>query len=85
MQKREKEVLDIMDILFDQDTIMRNYEHELREEGRAEGRVAGIKEGREAERLELLLEMLKEKAITMSYAAKRYGVSVKEFKKLAKV
>ena len=41
LTSRKKEVIDIMGALFDQNTITKNYENEVFEDGRAEGRAEG--------------------------------------------
>ena len=52
-------------------------------EGRAEGRAEGMQQGRLEERMALLLNLVKDKLLSITEAAKRLGVSEKEFMRLA--
>ena len=60
-----------------------------RAEGRAEGRVEGKAEGRaegmQQGMLNILVGMVKDKLLSVAEAAKRLGVSEREFSRLAKV
>ena len=73
---RREEVIDIMGILFDQDTVTEFYEEELKREDRQEGRLE--------EKMSLLFDLVKNKLISVKEAAKRLGVSEKEFMRLSK-
>ena len=46
LEKREVEVMDIMTMLFDQETVTNAYINDVLRQGRAEGRAEGKKEGR---------------------------------------
>ncbi len=61
---REKEVLDIMNLLFDSDRLIELYGKEQRNEGRLEGRLEGKKEGKKEGIL-----LAKEKLIKAGYNA----------------
>ena len=65
-----------MGILFDQDTVTEFYEEELKREDRQEGRLE--------EKMSLLFDLVKNKLISVKEAAKRLGVSEKEFMRLSK-
>ena len=76
LEDRREEVIDIMGILFDQDTVTEFYENEIYENGKAEGMKQGM--------LKVLIGMVKEKLLSVAEAAKRLGVSEKEFMRLSK-
>ena len=57
---------------------------EGRVEGRAEGRVEGMKQGMQQGMLKVLIDMVKDKLLSVADAAKRLGVSEKEFMRLSK-
>ncbi len=57
LESREKEVIDIMTTLFDQEYAMSRYGEEMHAEGRAEGRVEGRAEGRVEGLTEAVLRM----------------------------
>ena len=69
-----------MGILFDQGTVTEFYEEKLKKEAREEGR----KEGRLEEKMLLLFDLVKDKLLSVKEAAKRLGVSEKEFMRLSK-
>ncbi|MBP3201534.1 MAG: hypothetical protein J6M39_07805 [Lachnospiraceae bacterium] len=69
-----------MGILFDQDTVTEFYENEIYENGKAEGMQQGMKQGM----LKVLIDMVKDKLLSVADAAKRLGVSEKEFMRLSK-
>ena len=54
------------------------------QQGKAEGRAEGMQQGRLEERMALLLNLVKDKLLSITEAAKRLGVSEKEFMRLAK-
>ena len=89
---RREEVIDIMGILFDQDTVTEFYENEIYENGKAEGMQQGMKQGMkqgmqqgmQQGMLKVLIEMVKDKLLSVAEASKRLGVSEKEFMRLAK-
>ena len=74
MIKNRTEVIDIMEVLFDEDVVMENYEHEIAE--RAEQR--GIERGR----VNVLIQLFKEKKISAQEGADYLNMSVDEFLKL---
>ena len=76
LEDRREEVIDIMGILFDQDTVTEFYENEIYENGKAEGMKQGT--------LKTIVNMFKKGIIKITDAAKELGVSEKEFMKLAK-
>ena len=76
LEDRKEEVIDIMGILFNQDTVTEFYENEIYENGKAEG----MKQGS----LKTIVNMFKKGIIKITDAAKELGVSEKEFMKLAK-
>ena len=80
LEDRREEVIDIMGILFDQDTVTEFYENEIYENGKAEGMKQGMKQGS----LKTIVNMFKKGIIKITDAAKELGVSEKEFMKLAK-
>ena len=63
--EREKEVIDIMMALFDQQKAVEQFGYEMKEEGRAEGHREGRAEGHREGRAEGKLEGKKEAAINM--------------------
>ena len=88
LEDRREEVIDIMGILFDQDTVTEFYENEIYENGKAEGMQQGIKQGikqgMQQGTLKTIVNMFKKGIIKIKDAAKELGVSEKEFMKLAK-
>ena len=55
-----------------------------RAEGKAEGMQLGMQQGMKQGMIKVLLGMVKEKILSVAEAAKRLGVSEKEFMRLAK-
>ena len=55
-----------------------------RAEGKAEGRAEGMKQGMQQGMLKVLIDMVKDKLLSVADAAKRLGVSEKEFMRLSK-
>ena len=88
LEDRREEVIDIMGILFDQDTVTEFYENEIYENGKAEGMQQGmqqgIQQGMQQGKLKVLIDMVKDKLLSVAEAAKRLGVSEKEFMRLSK-
>lgn len=76
LDSREKEVLDIMTMLFDQQKVWEIELYNRREEGREEGRLEGREEGQAA----VLRELLKQFSILD--ASKMTGISLEEIKRL---
>lgn len=76
LASREKEVVDIMMTLFDEEEIREMHEENIRAEGRAEGESEGI--------LKTLSSLVKDGILTIKDAAERMGVSESEFTKLMK-
>ena len=54
-------------------------------DGVKDGRLAGREEGRKEGILSILVGMVKDKLLSVAEAAERFGVSEKEFVKLAKI
>ena len=89
---RKKEVVDIMDVLFNQDWVTEVYENEIYEEGKAEGiqqgKAEGIQQGKaegiQQGNLAAILNMFKKGFIKIADAASELGMSEREFMKLAK-
>lgn len=84
LDSREKEVVDIMTTLFDQEKVMEielyNLAQEKLNEGRAEGRAEGRMEGREEGQAAVLRELLKQ--FSLLDASKMTGISQEEIKRL---
>ncbi len=80
LDSREKEVVDIMTTLFDQEKVMEielyNLAQEKLNEGRAEGRAEGRMEGREEGQAAVLRELLKQ--FSLLDASKMTGISQEE-------
>ena len=55
-----------------------------RAEGKAEGRAEGMQQGMQQGMLKVLIDMVKDKLLSVADAAKRLGVSEKEFMRLSK-
>ena len=66
----------MMTSVYDQDTAIEMCMREQYAEGRAEGKAEG--------KLSVLVSMVKDKLLSVAEAAKRLGVSEKEFMRLAK-
>ena len=58
--------------------------NEIYENGKAEGMQQGMKQGMKQGMLKVLIEMVKDKLLSVIDAAKRLGVSEKEFMRLSK-
>ena len=76
LDSREKEVVDIMTMLFDQQKVWEIELYNRREEGRVEGRLEGREEGQAV----VLRELLKQFSILD--ASKMTGISLEEIKRL---
>ena len=93
LQEREKEVIDIMIMLFDQEYAQEQYGRAQMEEGRKKGRKEGLKEGRKEGRkegkkegrkegvMETLIPLIKDGVLTMKEAASRFGISEEALRK----
>ena len=68
LESREKEVVDIMITLFDQQEIAEMHDNSMREEGK----------------IEALVSLVKDSIISISEAAKRLGVTEAKFKEYMK-
>ena len=82
LEKKKTEVIKVMLSMFDQETALDDYGMSKYNEGRAEGEIAGEAKGKTEGILYTLLELVKDKILTIKQAAERMGVSEKEFKKL---
>ncbi len=76
LKENKKEVYNMMTSVYDQDTAIEMCMREQYAEGRAEGKAEG--------KLSVLVSMVKDKLLSVAEAAKRLGVSEKEFMRLAK-
>ena len=72
MKENTKEIIDIMDVLYNDDVIMESYEHEIREEGREEGMI------------NILVRQFKDKKISAKEGADYLGVTIEKFLELVK-
>ncbi len=77
LQEREKEVIDIMIMLFDQEYAQEQYGRAQMEEGRKKGRKEGRKEGV----METLIPLIKDGVLTLKEAAARFGISEEALRK----
>ncbi|MBR1453498.1 MAG: hypothetical protein IJ593_02470, partial [Lachnospiraceae bacterium] len=68
MQEHKKEVVGIMDVLYDQDVILESYEHDLIQQGMQQ----------------LLIDQFKHNLVSKEYAANKLNMTVEEFLMLAK-
>ena len=88
MMEHKKEVIDIMDVLYDEKVIMESYENELRQEGIQEGMQLGMQQGMqqgmEQGMQQLLIHQFKEKKISAQEGADYLNISVNEFLDLIK-
>ena len=80
IEEHYKEVVEVMDVLFNQDWVTKVYEESLYNEGKEEGIQEGIQKGS----IKAILNMFKKGLIKIADAASELGVSEKEFMKLAK-
>ena len=93
IEEHYKEVVEVMDVLFNQDWVTKVYEESLYNEGKEEGiqegiqqgMQKGIQQGMQKGMLNILVGMVKDKLLSVAEAAKRLGVSEREFSRLAKV
>ena len=76
MKENRKELIGIMDVLYNDDIIMESYEHEIREEGREKGREEGM--------INILVRQFKDKKISANEGANYLGVTVEKFLELVK-
>ena len=79
LTEHQKEVYNIMTSLYNQKTATEMYGREQY----AEGMQKGIEKGIEKGKISILIDMVKDKLLTATEAAKRIGMSKKEFSKLA--
>ena len=80
LTKYEMEVYNIMTSIYSQEYATKMYGKEQYAEGRQEG----IKQGKKEGMIETFVELVKDKIITVSDAAKRIGMTQKDFLKLVK-
>ena len=90
LSEYKKEVYNIMTYSIDHQKLATEmYKRELRaeaiKEGKKVGMREGMKEGMKVGMLKVLVDMVKDKILTIAEAAKRLGVSEAEFTKLANV
>ena len=76
IKEHYKEVAEVMDVLFNQDWVTEVHEKSVYDEGVAVGLQQGM--------LNLLVEMVRDKILSVAEAAKRMGVSEKEFLKMSR-
>ena len=79
--EHSKEVITMMDELFDEEYLRKQYDTAVRAEARKEGKIEGKKEGRRECALSTLSGLVNEGILSLSDAAKRANMSVEEFKK----
>lgn len=88
MQEHKKEVVGIMDVLYDQDVILESYEHDLIQQGMQKGIQQGMQQGMQKGiqqgMQQLLLDLYKQNMISREYAANKLNMTVEEFLMLAK-
>ena len=84
LEDRREEVIDIMGILFDQDTVTEFYENEIYENGKSVGIQQGMRQGIQKGAVNAIVNMFRKGLIKITDAAKELGVSEKEFMKLLK-
>lgn len=72
MKENRKELIGIMDVLYNDNIIMESYEHEIREEGREEGMI------------NILVRQFKDKKISAKEGADYLGITVEKFLELVK-
>ena len=72
MVEHKKEVIGIMDVLYDENVVMESYENELRQEGMQQGMQ------------QILVRQYKDKKISEQEGAKYLNISVQEFLELVK-
>lgn len=72
MKENRKELVDIMDVLYNDDIIMESYEHEIREEAKQQGMV------------NILVRQFNDKKISAKEGAKYLGVDEEKFLELVK-
>ena len=84
LEDRREEVVDIMGILFDQDTVTEFYENEIYENGKSVGIQQGMRQGIQKGAVNAIVNMFRKGLIKITDAAKELGVSEKEFMKLLK-
>ena len=94
LDKKQVEVINIMDTLFSQEVITRNWENRIRKEslaegraegrteGRAEGRVEGRAEGKAEEKLDIAQNLIRLGQLSLEMIAEATGLTVGELKKL---
>ena len=74
----------MMDLLFDYETIMKNYDRELREDIKAEYMAEGIAEGKARGRLEATIKFYRDGLIKTTDATKMLNISEDEFLQIVK-
>ena len=100
MQEHKKEVVGIMDVLYDQDVILESYEHDLIQQGMQQGMQKGMQQGMQQGMQKgiqqgmqqgiqqgmqrLLIDLYKQNMISREYAANKLNMTVEEFLMLAK-
>ena len=84
MVEHKKEVIGIMDVLYDENVVMESYENELRQEGIQQGMQQGMQQGIQKGAVNAIVNMFRKGLIKITDAAKELGVSEKEFMKLLK-
>ena len=83
MEEHREEADNIMDLLFDEETINRIHDKALVKEAREEGMKQGIQQGRQEGRqegmIDLLVRQFNDKKISAKEGADYLGITVKEF------
>ena len=84
MQEHKKEVVGIMDVLYDQDVILESYEHDLIQQGMQKGIQQGMQQGMQRGMQQLLIDQFKHNLVSKEYAANKLNMSVDKFLMLVK-
>ena len=89
LSNREKEVVDIMMVLYDEQEVLRSYiESELYEarlKGRQEGLQEGRQEGRQEGKIEIAKKLLEMRKLSYDEIVKTSGLTMEEIEELAKL
>ena len=83
LEEHREEADNIMDLLFDEETINRIHDRAVAKEAREEGMKQGIQQGRQEGRqegmIDLLVRQFNDKKISAKEGADYLGITVKEF------
>ena len=79
LEEHREEADNIMDLLFDEETINRIHDRAVAKEAREEGMKQGIQQGRQEGMIDLLVRQFNDKKISAKEGADYLGITVKEF------